>query len=102
MKKFVIVSDIHGNHADLYATAAALAFTKDFNPEIRIIAGDLWDFSAIRKGASEEDRAVSMRDDFEVGAKFADSFFKALFCLQAAGIFDTRDLSVIVCFRIPC
>jgi Icc-related predicted phosphoesterase len=76
MKKFVIVADIHGNHADPQACAAALAFTKDFNPEIRIIAGDLWDFGAIRKGASEEDRAVSMRDDFDVGAKFADSFFK--------------------------
>ena len=76
MKKFVIVADIHGNHADPQATAAALAFTKDFNPEIRVIAGDLWDFGAIRKGASEEDRAVSMRDDFDVGAKFADSFFK--------------------------
>jgi predicted phosphodiesterase len=76
MKKFVIVADIHGNHADPQATAAALAFTKDFNPEIRVIAGDLWDFSAIRQGASEEDRSISMRDDFDVGARFADSFFK--------------------------
>ena len=51
-KKFIIVSDIHGNMADMVAIRAALAFTKDFNPEIRVIAGDLWDFSAIRKGAS--------------------------------------------------
>lgn len=75
MKKFIIVSDIHGNTADPTAAGAALAFTKDFNPEIRIIAGDLWDFTAIRKGASEEDRAMSMRDDFEAGRSFANVFF---------------------------
>ena len=74
-KKFTIVSDIHGNMSDKLATNAALAFTKDFNPEIRIIAGDLWDFSAIRKGASEDERAISMREDFDAGASFADSFF---------------------------
>ena len=76
MEKFVIVSDIHGIHKDDRACDAAIAFTKDFNPSIRIIAGDLWDFSAIRKGATEDDRAVSMRDDFDAGSQFADSFFK--------------------------
>ena len=76
MKKFVIASDIHGIHKDERACNACINFTKDFNPEIRVIAGDLWDFSAIRKGASEDDRAVSMRDDFQAGAEFADAFFE--------------------------
>lgn len=60
---------------DSAAAEAALAFTADFKPEVRVIAGDLWDFGAIRKGASEEERSVSMRDDFEAGAEFADRFF---------------------------
>jgi Icc-related predicted phosphoesterase len=50
-KKFVIVSDIHGSMMDERACKAALSFTKDFKPDVKVIAGDLWDFSAIRKGA---------------------------------------------------
>jgi len=76
IKKFMVVCDIHGHQLDATATNAALAFAKDFNPEIRVIAGDLWDFSAIRKGASDEERKISMADDFEAGTRFADSFFK--------------------------
>lgn len=74
-KRFVIVSDIHGSIRDARACNAALDFTEDFNPEIRVIAGDLWDFAAIRKGAGEEDRATSMREDFEAGEAFAEGFF---------------------------
>jgi Icc-related predicted phosphoesterase len=45
-KKFVIVSDIHGSMMDERACKAALSFTKDFKPDVKVIAGDLWDFSA--------------------------------------------------------
>lgn len=76
MKKFLICSDIHGNHMDERAANACLAFTKDFNPEIRVIAGDLWDFAAIRKGASEDERKQSMREDYDAGAGFARTFFR--------------------------
>lgn len=75
MKRFIIVSDIHGNQQDERAANAAIAFTKEFKPEIRVIAGDLWDFAAIRHGASPEDRALSMADDFEAGCSFAKRFF---------------------------
>jgi predicted phosphodiesterase len=74
-KKFVIVSDIHGSMMDERACKAALSFTKDFKPDVKVIAGDLWDFSAIRKGASEDEKQLSMRDDFDAGATFANSFF---------------------------
>ena len=73
--KFMIVSDIHGNEQDAGAVAAALKFSTAFKPDIRVIAGDLWDFAAIRKGASEEDRSQSMWTDFEAGKKFADDFY---------------------------
>lgn len=76
IKKFMVVCDIHGHQLDAGACNSALAFAKDFNPEIRVIAGDLWDFSAIRKGASDDERKISMADDFEAGTRFADSFFK--------------------------
>lgn len=76
MKKFVIASDIHGSHMNVDACNSLYAFVKDFAPQIRVIAGDLWDFAAIRKGASEEERSESMAFDFESGAKFADTYFK--------------------------
>lgn len=74
-RKFVIVSDIHGIEQDERATKAAIGFTKEFAPDIRVIAGDLWDFAAIRNGASPEERAISMADDYEAGASFAKQFF---------------------------
>lgn len=75
-RKFIVVSDIHGSEMDPAAVKAALAFNKEFNASIRVIAGDLWDFAAIRRGAGDDERAASMRDDFEAGAEFADTFFK--------------------------
>jgi predicted phosphodiesterase len=73
---FCVVSDIHGSQLDERATEACLAFTESFKPKIRVIAGDLWDFSAIRKGASADEQAQSMAEDYEMGANFANRFFK--------------------------
>jgi len=75
-RKFVVASDIHGIEADMPAVDALLGFVKDFAPEVRVLAGDVWDFGAIRNGASPEERGISMRDDFECGATIADTFFK--------------------------
>jgi len=74
--RFQIVSDIHGSQMDHRACDAALNFCKEYNPHIRVIAGDLWDFSAIRKGASQDEQSHSMREDFECGQSFANKFFK--------------------------
>lgn len=75
MKKFVIASDIHGSEMSVDACRSLYDFVKDFKPEVRVIAGDLWDFAAIRKGASDEERRISMANDFEMGCVFADKFF---------------------------
>ena len=74
-KKFLACCDIHGDEGDERATDACLSHVKDFNPDIRIIAGDLWNFAAIRAKADEKDRSKSMKSDFEAGKRFADSFF---------------------------
>jgi predicted phosphodiesterase len=73
--KFLVCSDIHGIEADKRATDACLDFCNDFKPDIRVIAGDLWDFASIRKGADEDERKLSMRDDYDAGAEFARRFF---------------------------
>lgn len=77
MKKFVIASDIHGSLMNIDACESLHAFNEDFKPEIRVIAGDLWDFAAIRNGASPEEKAMSMAQDFELGSGFAKRFFLA-------------------------
>lgn len=76
MKRFVIAPDVHGSEQDYEATSAILRFTKEFKPEVRIIAGDLWDFAAIRNGATPEEKAQSMAIDFMAGCDFASTFFK--------------------------
>ena len=76
MKRFTICSDVHGSLLDTVATKACLSFVREYKPEIRVIAGDLFDFAAIRKGATDDERALSMRDDFEAGSRFALEFFK--------------------------
>lgn len=74
-KTFQIVSDIHGIHRNERACNASLAFAKDFKPDIRVIAGDLFDFAAIRKGASDEERSLSLAEDYELGMDYAKRFF---------------------------
>ena len=74
-KKFLIACDIHGDEGDERAIDACLAHIKDFNPEIRVIGGDLWNFAAIRAGADDKDKSKSMKSDFEAGKRFADKFF---------------------------
>ena len=60
---------------DEKAVASLLAFAKDFNPDVRVIAGDLWDFRNLRKGASDDEKAASLSDDWEAGLEFASTFF---------------------------
>jgi len=74
--RFVVVSDNHGDMADATATKALFAFLEDYQPEIRIHAGDNWDFRNLRKGASDEEKAASLEDDWRCGTRFLRKFFK--------------------------
>ena len=75
MKRFIVCSDIHGDMQDPVAVKALLAFTRDFNPEIRVINGDLYDLRALRKGASQEEAYGSLQEDWAAGNKFANEFY---------------------------
>lgn len=56
---------------------ALLSFCKDFKPDIRVHLGDNWDFRNLRKGASDDERAHSLEDDWVAGLDFFNSFFDA-------------------------
>lgn len=75
VRRFVVCSDIHGDMQDRASVAALFGFLDVFNPEIRVIAGDLWDFRAIRRGASADERAEGLEPDWKAGEAFAARFF---------------------------
>lgn len=51
-----------------------LSFTESWQPHYRIHLGDLWDFSPLRRGASQEEKADGISDDFIAGLEFLDAF----------------------------
>lgn len=69
-KKWIFASDVHGSEQDVKANKAFFNFVKDYKPEIKIMGGDLFDFAALRKKASEEERRTSIKGDFEAGREW--------------------------------
>ena len=60
---------------DPIAEEACLAFVADYKPQIKIHAGDIWNFANLRMGASDDEKAVSMQEDWEMGEDFFHRFF---------------------------
>ena len=75
-KKFVIVADNHGDQIHRPTEKKFFEFLADFDPHIRVHLGDNWDFSAIRAGASDADRASDLEKDWLEGENFLRRFFK--------------------------
>jgi len=72
--RFIVASDIHGSHQDPESNRVLFKFIKDFKPDIRILAGDLWDFAPLRKKASEDEKRESMVDDYRAGIEWLHKF----------------------------
>lgn len=78
-RRFVFASDFHGDHHDREATRAFLKFCDQWQPEIRVFGGDLWDFRSMRKGASEEEKRDSMLRDYADGRQFLNDYHPQFF-----------------------
>lgn len=74
MKSFVFASDLHGDKQDHDAVEGLLKFTKEFDPDVRIFGGDLFDFSPLMKKADAAERNESMQADVEAGMEFLEKF----------------------------
>ena len=74
-RRFVVASDNHGDQYDEPTFKALKSFLADFRPEVRIHAGDNWDFRNLRKGASDDEKAHSLEDDWEAGVEWLRTFF---------------------------
>ena len=73
-RKFIVATDNHGGLVCHEAKKVLLAFCETWKPNYRIHLGDLWDFSPLRRGASQEEKAHGIADDFIEGLKFLDDY----------------------------
>jgi hypothetical protein len=74
-KRFIMVGDNHGDMEDPVTSAALFAFIQDYRPTVRIHGGDCFDFRNLRKGASDDEKADSLKDDWGMGSHFMRRFF---------------------------
>lgn len=74
LERWVACADNHGNHADPRACGVLLEFLKSWRPTVRIHLGDCFDIAALRKGASDQERRESIRDDIDAGCAFLERF----------------------------
>jgi hypothetical protein len=67
-KRFMAVFDIHGDQSDPDAMKAMFEFKESvWKPHEVINGGDNWNFAALRKGASEDEREASIQQDYNSG-----------------------------------
>jgi hypothetical protein len=81
METFVAASDYHGDRRDSTADKLFRRFVADFKPKRRYFLGDLWDFRALRSGATEDEKKHSMKEDFERGLEFFQWYKPDVFLL---------------------
>jgi hypothetical protein len=73
-KKFLVASDNHGGLICHDSAKKLMDFAKTWKPHYRIHLGDVWDFAPLRGGASQEEKADGIADDYQQGMEFLDAF----------------------------
>lgn len=74
MKKFMVVTDTHGDERNKKAVDLAFEFMADFKPEIRIHLGDWMDARALRSGAAEHEKRSGLRADKNAAFEFLERY----------------------------
>lgn len=90
-KEWVFSSDLHGDECHGPTVERFHRFCDELNPPIRIFGGDAFNFAALRKGASADDRAKPIRHDMETGLRFLDRMFSAK-CEQKHLLWGNHDI----------
>ena len=80
-EKFAFVTDVHGDMQDPASVTAFHKFCAMWKPTVRVCGGDAFDFRAIRKGASDEEKRDSMLEDFRMGWEFMETFKPTVYLL---------------------
>lgn len=74
-RRFVLLTDTHGDMQDDATVEAVLEFNSIFKPQKRVHMGDAFDFRNLRRGASDEEKASSLEDDWIKGSDLLLRFF---------------------------
>jgi hypothetical protein len=92
-KKFLVCSDLHGDMQDKTAVDALFKFCDSWKPEVRVFAGDLWDFRPLRRRADEHEKRERMQHDYDAGMMFLKRFRPQTFLLgnHDQRLWDLRD-----------
>jgi hypothetical protein len=72
LERWASCADNHGVHADPKSCGVLFEFLKWWRPTVRIHLGDCFDFAALRRGANDEEKRESIRDDMDAGLAFLD------------------------------
>jgi predicted phosphodiesterase len=81
VRKWVFISDSHGDLIDKRDEQAFLDFCSDYKPHDRIHGGDVWDFRNLRKGVDPEEELDDPEPDFIAGHLFLERFKPTVLCL---------------------
>lgn len=74
--KFIAVSCNHGNLIDPVAEKAFFKHLKAYKPEHVVHLGDCFEFTALRKGATEDEKRIDIEQDIDAGLEFMDKLFR--------------------------
>lgn len=74
-RRLAIASDSHGDQIDPLMERKFFDWLDDYQPTLRIHAGDVFNFEALRKNASPAERQTNMEGDFEAGMDFMRRYF---------------------------
>lgn len=76
--KFMAVGCTHGDLLDKGAFKTFMSRRRHYNPEHMFHLGDAFEFTALRKGASDDERRISIEEDIEAGLKMFQRIFKGI------------------------
>lgn len=71
-EKAIFMGCSHGELVDRKAVKVFQRFMADWNPKHRVHLGDIWDFAALRNGASAEERKIGIKYDYNCGLELLD------------------------------
>tara|TARA_R110000796_G_scaffold4493_5_gene17429 strand:- start:2049 stop:2783 length:735 start_codon:yes stop_codon:yes gene_type:complete len=74
--KFMTVGCSHGNLIDPVAEKAFFKHLRAYKPKHVFHLGDAFEFTALRKGATEDEKRIDIEADIEAGLKFLDKLFR--------------------------
>lgn len=69
-RRFLFLTDNHGDQADRSAVKVAKEFCQYFKPDVRIHGGDCFDLRCLRRGAGSEEQLEDLKADIDAGLDF--------------------------------